>query len=323
MKSTVFLFIIILALEVSAAKSSNIPGMATRILQAQQSIKEKRHQCHDSNSLPKLEENKTSTVNTDYFNAQITCEFQCRNNKTVSESIKDVFEPKKLSLYEGDGSSNEKIMWRSLGITLSTWSQELCLNKAQKKCSSLKNVEKISVKKIKSGNWSFDGKLKCSSSKTVYSPFDSQFKLDNQGLSAYNPFEMKFNQFESKTIKTVNNLSEYIGSRYTEKEVEKWIDAKSCSKAIKVKACFGDCVWEEGADKNWRETLSTSEPLGTDEYSICVDKILTKNSFKGLSKEVVQVKCEKIAWELIRKLEFSGASCAATRADYDCSALVD
>jgi hypothetical protein len=303
------------------------PAMAKRMFQAQMKVV-KAPLCHSSSDVS-LTKNTKSKVNTDYFNAKVSCTYKCKSSEDVNkETIESKFEPRLLSLYEGDGSSTDKVLWRSLAVTIVTWSKDLCLKAALKKCRKIENINSFNFDKIQSGDWEFDGVLNCQREDTVYSPFEEKFNLDNSGKRLYQPFQTNSNPDTSNLTPSFpapskNKLSEFITEYDSKTALISQINKPDCVKSVKVDACFGDCVWETDNKNNlWSETISTNKPLGTDSMSICMDTLKNKFEFKGLSQEVKQFQCEKFVWEFMRKTESMGSSCASMRTKVDCSSLL-
>ena len=153
----------------------------------------------------------------------------------------------------------------------------------------------------------------------IISPFDHEQKLANYKRTL--------------SLNTFNNLLPQISStkesslysfHLKESEAQDLIsydESSSCKKPIKVKACFGDCVWQFEGKKEWTETLSTPDYLGSDSFSICADNYLDQLSQKNWSKSVKQTLCEQFVFEVVRKSHGPGESCAALRFEVDCSQL--
>ena len=302
------------------------PVMFERTL-LQANKKQLQHSCHDLEKLnTKIETaSKKSDVNTDYFHATINCDYTCKGETPKQVKIKKEFRPLELSLTYGDGSSSDKILWRSLGITLKIWSQEICIAEASKKCTTTNNISELSINKISSGNWQWDSKLDCQQQKTVYSPFDPQFILENKGKTQYHPFaEHDFSLAISaeNSRQKVNKLTEFIPEHISSQKLRLLINDKNCKKPIKVHTCFGDCIWE-GQTKSgqWSETLSTKEPLGTDDFTVCADVFVNTIKSREYSQQIRKLKCEKYLWEVMRKTEIMGSSCAALRVESSCDSL--
>jgi hypothetical protein len=286
--------------------------------------KQEAHICHSSDDLNDKDKTKEplSKVNTDYFNARIACEYKCKGEKNKYTEVKDTFRPLELSLFEGDGSSKEKILWRSLGITLTTWAEDNCYLMAKANCSD-DQIKKIKVNKITSGNWSWDAELNCSQKKIIYSPFDEQFKLDNLGFTTYKPFETSITPSFNFTLGNPqradnNSMAEFFRTK-SRSEIMSYFESKECKKPIKVHTCFGDCIWEtDQKNKLWTETLATTEYLGEDKFTICGDDLETNLQDRKASKAVRELKCKKYIWEYMRKTEMMGGSCAAIRFESNC-----
>ena len=278
-----------------------------------------QHQCHDDISSNNSHSKRPpkAKVNTDYFESNVTCKNTCQNKSIHQKVIPKRFTPEDFGLYQGDGSSNEKILWRSLGSTLSIWSKNVCLNQAITDCNNLKNISDIEVVSISSGNWSMNSLPSCSNKKIIYSPFDNRFTLNNV------PKENKIEQVDifgwgkTEPIKP-KNKSEHFTTNLSQDNVQKLFNNKECSYQIKVSTCFGDCVFEN-KNSNWNETINTNQPLGEEEFTLCADNFVEQ--FKNKPFIYTKIKCEQLVWEIIQKSQSMGSSCAALRYDIDCSKL--
>lgn len=306
---------------VQAEATLGRPIMYERMMDRALTAPQPKHSCHNFEQIQISKTKSTSAlnINTDYFDAKIQCSYKCADKQEKSVELQKEFRPMNLSLSEGDGSSDKKILWRSLGVTISIWAKEQCYKKAKAQCKD--QVESISANKISSGNWHWDTKLNCAQNKIVYSPFDTRFHLANLGQSKYHAFASgPFTPTISRT-KPTNELQEFIANESSE-DLNKMVDAKECKKNIKVHSCFGDCVWENTEkSKEWSETLSTTEYLGTNDFSICANHFLKQVHNKKYSRDIRTFKCEKYVWEFMRKTEALGSSCAALRVETNCDKI--
>lgn len=306
-----------------AASTLGRPIMYERMMDRAAAQPAPKHLCHNFEVITKdnLKSKKASIikVNTDYFNAKVQCKYKCANEDEKSAELLEVFRPLNLSLYEGDGSSNEKIIWRSLGVTIKIWAKEQCYNKAKSECKN--QVESITPQKISSGNWQWDTELNCNEKEIIYSPFDSRFQLANNGQSNYKPFSANPFSPTMTPDRPANELQEFIKDE-SETKLQEFVNNSECKKNIKIHSCFGDCVWEaQDKSKTWSETLSTTEHLGTDDFTICADKFLEQIKDKNYSRNIRTFKCEKYVWEFMRKTEVMGSSCAALRVESNCDKI--
>lgn len=289
---------VILILNCSArANSLGKPLMPKNILK--QTGFEK-HLCHSQEPI-----SSNKRVNTDYFMAQINCEIACKESPIIEEKINREFRPLEIGLYEGDGSSPYKIIWRSLGTALNIWSQEMCIEHARKKCLEIKEFK---VTKISSGDWQYSGDYDCQRKDITDSPFDDKYKLNNSGQSKYHLGGSL--EIENKT-RWLTQKNKNLAHLISNKPIEK------CQKNANVSTCFGDCVFESDNNQLWRETLTTPSPLGEDHFSICLDDYshLFKNEISNSEKKYL---CQKIIWEILFRTKNSGTSCASFRFDFNC-----
>jgi hypothetical protein len=287
--------------------------MPTRMMQNLLKKSEVQHKCHDLD----MDADQThlqshhKVVNTDFFEATIDCEFTCGNNKIQGRAINAEFRPLSFGLYEGDGSSNQKIMWRSLGSTIDLWSKNQCLNAAKQECADFKNFK---VNSITSGDWLYRGDYNCQRKDVVYSPFDEQFNLKNAGLPTYklNPSPIFSGQaLTTPPTKNSRSISEAKASSYILEP-----NQGKCTKRAKAYTCFGDCVYESKT-KAWNETLITPEYLGDYAVDLCLDDFLQEFA-KVSSKSEKEFLCQKISWEIFQSAKSMGTSCASFRFDLSC-----
>jgi hypothetical protein len=292
------------------------PLMATRILKNLDSnANMSQHKCHEE---PPAQKNKfddriiSKVVNTSYFNATVECEIKCRNKKIISKNVYQKFEPQKQGLSEGDGSTQNKILWRSLGTTLDLWSKKICQAEADKNCDA---IEDFQVKKISSGTWSMTGSYNCQRQETIYSPFDEQFDLDNKPKTTLLKVDDKFSNKEWNP-----SFYTYLPKTMNQSEAKKYIlseESGSCKKRAKIFTCFGDCVFQNEKQLSWNETLMTVEHFGSYQVEICLDDfahVFQKKQSKAQSDLV----CHQLIWEIFRTSNALGTSCAAFRYDYQC-----
>lgn len=293
------------------------PMMATAILKASSNSSPSNYQCAPSFDFSLSESSQID----DSFKAQIDCETICEDGDLKKYHFSKKFSPTKFGLTPGDGTSDKKIYWRTLGFTLKTWAENLCLEASSKKCGSLEEIKTINLTRISSGNWSFDGNLNCTDKKLIYSPYDKDQILLNHKKnilreSPFTPFmtEQNKNQYQnildtSTSIEEAKNLFIYSD------------ETKPCNHPIKIKSCFGDCIWAQEGQKEWTETLQTKEFFGDLDYKICADNYISKIKNKNWSDDVKNTLCKKFAWETILRSDAPGTSCAAFRVEVDCSQL--
>lgn len=287
------------------------PMMAREVLKASTAPMEASH-CNQAASLDEVNSYKES------FNANISCAITCTGKEKVSRTTQKRFSPTDHGLFSGDGSSNEKTIWRSLGITLNTWSKVNCLELASKECGKLEKISDVEVSEVSSGTWSYKGDLDCSSKDLVLSPFDHAQKLAGYQRTNDN---ILFSDYLTPLFK--EESSTLYAHNLNKKEANDLIyyNKSDCKHPIKIYACFGDCVWSEPGQKQWTETLATPEFLGSDNFNICADNYIKNIAHTSHSKAVKQIKCEQFVWEVIRKSNSTGESCAALRLEADCSQL--
>jgi hypothetical protein len=296
------------------------PLMATSIVK-NLNVNAPAHKCHQIAPMSKtiLDGRVVNkVVNTDYFEATVECEFQCPKKKTQIKNVKQKFEPLKLGLFEGDGTSNDKILWRSLGTTLEVWSKQICLKEAKASC---RDIEDFKVKKISSGNWSVSGSYSCQRKDTIYSPFDEQFQLEHVGAPNYFDFRKHDLNFSGISKNEVpSSLSQFLPESLKSQEAQKYVleeNAGDCKKRANVYTCFGDCVFQKDKKSPWNETLATNEYYGDYKVDVCLDEF-AHLFHKKISNAESDLLCHQLIWEIFRRSNAMGTSCAAFRYDYQC-----
>lgn len=297
------------------AKDTRKPKMAQMILKDLLSPKAKSqvsYGCFKASSQNDFFQEKKSIKITDYFDAKVNCEVKCMGSSSQSITITNEFNPAYLGLFEGDGSSDKKIMWRSLGHTIQVWSKDQCSQAAAAKC---KEVESFKFKNVSSGTWKMDSIYNCKESKLISSPFAIEEKVSKKEKSRLVNEMILHTTNIQETV-----LSSYIKEKLTYQSGDKYfVDEKTntqCKYKAKVKTCFGDCLFETDSD-HWPETLSTDEPLGDYPIEICLDKFtdIIRKEKTASGKDLV---CHKLIWEIFMKTDILGTSCAAFRYDYEC-----
>jgi hypothetical protein len=314
------IILIVLSIKSSFALTLGEPLMPQNVLKKVMSKAENDlvngHQCHNFKELFKKDaaQNLIGSKNTDYFTAKVECEISCGKKAELIEHTAD-FVPHQLGLYQGDGTSDQKIIWRSLAHTIDVWSKQVCADLSQDadkfKCQ---HPVEFKVTSIRSGEWEFRPKLDCKRRDVVLSPFDDKVKLDN-------PYKEKY------SYQRPNGYLDYAGSDWAKEikltdrnqVIDKYIDYegnKKCQHRAKVETCFGDCVFD-GEGKKWIETLITPEYLGDDKFDICLDDFASK--FESIKSESLKdFNCHKLIYEVLMRAEATGTSCAAFRYNYTC-----
>lgn len=313
-----FLIILVGFLFASQTFAKQGPMMATAILKSIQKNSTSPYEAYRCSSTPSM----VPPDNLDSFEASITCTAKCKDGPLSQLEITKEFVPERFGLGPGDGSSQEKILWRSLGYTLTTWGNSECLDQAEKFCSTKENIQNFEFTQMSSGTWSFKGKLNCQSQEMVISPYDK-----GQKLAGHKTFIKEIESFFSPTlIEETNQLQTILPKDMNSEEAKKLFlfeDEKNehCAHKINIKSCFGDCVYLEEGQKEWTETLSTNEFYGDLNFSLCADQFVKKIKNPKWSDDVNSSLCKKFAWEAIRLSDAPGTSCAAYRVEVDCSQL--
>ncbi len=248
---------------------------------------------------------------TDYgLMASVECEIQCENGAKFRERSSGSFLPHSYGLTPGDGSNTNNTLWRSVGVTMQTWSEEVCLEAAESSCKGIGKIKSSDVVAVESGEWKLDTKLGCKNQKLVFSPFDQTVKANRIPAPLVKGLELAEGSHKTSIFDQVFNLSR------KSKQHE-------CKHKMEADLCFGDCV-HEMKNGEWKETFSTPEPLGTGKISWCMDDVveLIKNN-KNLSSNIKIKICEAYFWSSMMYSHESGSSCAAIRGEHQCEKLVN
>lgn len=248
--------------------------------------------------------------NRDGFNAEISCAVKCRTHKDkATHSIDSVFHPKEQGMQKGDGG-----LWASLTTTLKYWSEESCFDFAAHHCEGLNQVEEVSRKSVRSGDWELKDHLLCGKKQPiVLSPY--QKKVD-QLNEAFRPRQRKLVSPELKSFAVDWRTSFRIGGG-REKVLSK--DIEHCSQVVTANFCYGDCVALEGEFEE--QYLATPAPLGEDQYKICMDPLVKKLEGRTFPKSLVAHLCETRILKALKDRNATGLTCASSRLETDCSAL--
>lgn len=236
----------------------------------------------------------------------VSCDFQCKDLVPKVERVKGTFIPKNLELFPGNGSNEENTLWSALGVSLKTWSQKICLEKAVEGCKSAQEVETFGIKEIQSGAWTMSKFPGCHEKSITVSPFDNRagsLRVPSIAGLITAPEISETIDFNDKGLKI--NL--------TPGKFE-----KDCKKPIKAKLCFGDCIDLNSKEAEISETLSTSDPLGSDDLEYCGDDLDTKLQNLKLSASVRRELCESFFWQSFMKMGNMYKSCAAIRGETTC-----
>lgn len=242
----------------------------------------------------------------------VNCEITCLSGAKSSHLVPSSFIPSSYGLSPGDGSNQQNTLWRSLGVTIKVWSEEVCLQQATEVCKSLSDVTDSVVKKISSGEWSIDHSPGCHEKTPMLSPFDSTVKSNKIPEPMIKQLEVGNVSQSIKIFDQIHKAAALIRPGLI------------CQHRMNTSLCFGDCVHEMTKGGEWKETLASPEPLGRDKSSWCMDgfvDIIKKN--KTLSKSVQVKACEAFLWSNMMHANDSGSSCAALRGDHECEKLVN
>lgn len=236
----------------------------------------------------------------------VSCDFQCKDLVPKVERAKGTFIPRNMGLFPGNGSNDENTLWSAVGVSLKVWSQKICFEKAVEGCKSAQEVESFGIREIQSGAWTMTKFPGCHEKGRIVSPFDNTAGSVRLGSIA--------GLITPPTISPTIDFNEN-GMKFT---LQPGTLKADCKKPIKAKMCFGDCIDLASSENEIVETLSTSEPLGSDDMEICGDELAMKLQDLKLSASVRREVCEAYFWQSFMKRENKYKSCAAIRGDTTC-----
>ena len=245
------------------------------------------------------------TLSKHSFSAEITCAYQCTNQKTLSKNtISNNFDPMEEGMRQGDGYDDHTPVMASFTAIFMNWASKNCLNFASEKCGSIDKVEVSDFTNIASGTWKLTEKPSCEQNKSnIISPYDSDFKLTKAA---------------PKTIQK-SVLSHYFAFETQDKKAK-------CKNPIQGKVCFGDCFLYDDQNPNAHAplTLMTKEsPVFDQEETVCADPLVKELSLKPLSKSVVETICQNFYTQSLSQSKVIGSSCAAFRGSANCKDLIN
>jgi hypothetical protein len=246
---------------------------------------------------------KVDSVSQYAFETNLQCQTTCEGqSNAVETTLIRTFNPEEQGLRPGDGyNAPTFITLSSFSSIFSTWAERECLNQAEKQCLELSRIKDSRFKSASSGTWSMQETPSCRSKGVIYSPYDARFKLSKKSRPGV--------IFSSGIARTSQMI--------------KPVRPAPCSVRITGHSCFGDCVLlQNGPSGNIPLTLMTGEPYGTDQKIICADDLVHSIREKKPSPAAALVMCrEYFARELLSSRS-DGTTCAAFRADPDCSDFI-
>jgi hypothetical protein len=293
-------FLALIFLNLSAFAQS--PQMPTEVFKASwknlESLQESLSLCHDLASLKNLSQ--------DGMNASISCLVKCSKSEERLHELKRNFIPNEQGMRKGDGN-----LWASLSTTIKYWSEETCFHFAAQECKGLTKVENVESQGVKSGEWTFAGKVSCGKSQgVIYSPFD--FKIKKEPV-------LPVKETDSKDAKLLNLSSDWRRPFGMSHQSNKVPAKTECTKKVAATFCYGDCISISG-ELN-REFLAGPEPLGSDQYEFCMDSLLEKVKKRPVPHSILVHLCETEILSELKKRSATGLTCASSRLETTCSDL--
>ena len=232
----------------------------------------------------------------------VTCQFNCIGKSIQKERVRGAFIPSERGLFPGNGSTEGNPIWSSVGVSMKTWVQDICLEKAQGACKDYQNIETLSFDKVESGDWSLERFPTCQDKEITLSPFNNSLKVNRI-----------LNHFPVLKNLTQNDAASLSDLKLPPKNKK----VKKCKKKIKGSICFGDCV--EMSSKEFVETLGTQEPLGKSDLEVCGDELHAELSKLNATPAVRKTLCDSYFWNtVIHDQTNIYRSCAAIRGTVDC-----
>lgn len=233
----------------------------------------------------------------------VSCEFNCLNKSKQSERFRGAFIPRQLGLFPGNGSNKENILWSAVGITMKTWSESICLEKAAAGCMGLNKVESSEITEVESGEWRIKSFPGCHDKTVTLSPFNNSIASKRVGQLGQHVSVEKAG-FNIKVPLAVFSKT----------------PGKECKKPIKASLCFGDCIDLNGKGSDqYLETLGTQDPLGKEQFVVCGDALANKLAPLNLHSSIRKKLCESYFWDsFLSNDSHLIKSCAALRGEVNC-----
>lgn len=246
----------------------------------------------------------------------VSCEFQCADLVQKIERVRGAFIPKNQGLFPGNGSNETNTLWSSVGVSMKTWAERICLEKAAAGCKGIQSVTKSELKEIESGAWKLNRFPGCKETSITLSPFNDSIRSNRipKVASLLEPEDKIANQ---------KNFELQVSGLALSVPLADFNQTKTkCQKTIKASLCFGDCIdLNAESSSDFIETLGTKEPLGFDQVEICADDLSAKLASQNAPVSVKQQVCEAYFWESLIKSPGMMKSCAAIRGDVDCGTI--
>ena len=244
----------------------------------------------------------------------VSCEFKCLNQNLKQERSRGAFVPKHRGLFPGNGSNDKNILWSAVGVSMKTWSQRICFEKAAEGCKGFQNVESAQINEMESGEWKLNRFPGCHEKGLTLSPFGDSVKssriLNTMALGVVSSQSVKPQNFKLDLPGLSLNLP-----------FANLNDLSGCQKIIKVQLCFGDCIDLNAklGSEAFRETLGTNDPLGVDHVQFCADTLENELKDKKISQSLRRDLCETYFWDsFLAESKGNFKSCAAVRGETSC-----
>lgn len=275
---------------------------------------EKRLTVYNETKAPNCLENELPL--NEGISLDVSCRFNCKGKPQQVERIRGAFIPSERGLFAGNGSSAANPVWSSLGVSLKSWIQDICLEKSLASCQSYSNISEVDYESAESGDWKMTRFPGCDEQDSLRSPFDDEIKASR--LKNLSKISMISSSNETYLLPGTNEDIALASVHFPSDKQS--TPLKNCKKIIKGSLCYGDCV--DLNSKQYFETLATKEPLGRSDVEICGDDLFKVLEKKSLSSGVKKTICDSYFWNtLIHDQKNTYRSCAAIRGSVDCSQL--
>jgi hypothetical protein len=238
----------------------------------------------------------------------VTCSFTCAGKLDQKERVRGSFIPLERGLFAGNGSTEGNPLWSSVGVSMKSWTQDICLEKALESCKSLEAISKVGFDTVESGEWKISQFPDCHEKELTLSPFNNSVKVNRiKGIAPLSKAVARNDFYQLPGLISKVPLAS--------------VDLnQKCKRKIKASICYGDCVDLSSTD--FVETLATKEPLGRSDVEICGDSFFDAVSKLKPSEAAKKMLCESYFWNsLIHDPKNMFRSCAAIRGAVDCSEI--
>ena len=191
-------------------------------------------------------------------------------------------------------------------------------------CASIENTKSVVLEGVSSGEWGLKIFPTCNSAQAIISPMDNSspsVAADQNSQQTHDTsFSLKSEKFKFDDLEVSYGKLEH-GDSYDD------ASNPSCKKIISGTLCFGDCIFRENLNSDFKEVIASPvgsfSERGLRHVSVCGDDLSKALSRKQYSISIKQDVCKKFFWEIVLKSKLSFLRCSAIRGEIDCNELLD